>query len=536
MSWEPRKNLLFNASFQMLMVLITVVFANVFVARHVWRLDLTRQRLHSLDDASKNIVGKLEKPLVIKAWFTRGLEAPYNNHEQLFRDKMAELGAYSKGQLQLTVVDPAADPEALKEAQKYGLQSLDYTVQKADRSELRKIWMGAVLLYGDRQEVIPSLTEMTTLEYELVSAIHRLEQKVEDRPVVGIATGHSEPDFGKPEGPLRTLVEGLAKKAVLTPIPLGGPGVIPKEVDALLIVGPQKPYSDRALYQVDQFLMRGGAVGMFLMNMRPDLRNYRPTPVISGLAPLLGHYGVLVGRNVVLDRVANGSMRFPVRSGAGSGYRELSYPLIPRVTDLSRESLLTSGLEQMLFPFTCTLSPSTELPPGVKVEVLAKSSASSGAVQGMATVDPTQLHAVLPDEERGPFGVMVSVTGALRSFFETRPVPGPEEGVPSVDGKDFPEEPGLTVEGAPTRMVIAGSADMVANNIPFMLNLADWLVQDTALIGIRSKNTEIPPIPPTTPGEQMAWKAFNLLVGPGLLLGYGALRQIRRRRQAGGRT
>ena len=536
MSWDARRNLLFNASFQMAMVVFIVVFANTFISQHVWRLDVTRQRLHSLDDASKAIVGKLDKPLVIKAWFTKGLEAPYNNHEQIFRDKLAELAAYSKGQLQLTVVDPATDSEALKEAQKYGLQTLDYTVQKADRSELRKIWMGAALLYGDRQEVLPSLTDMTTLEYELVAAIHRLQQKAEDRPVIGIATGHSEPDFGKPEGPMRTMVEGLAKKAVLTPIPLGGPGAIPKEVDALLIVGPQRPYSDRALYQVDQFLMRGGAVGVFLMNMRPDLRNYRATPVVSGLAPLLGHYGVVVGRNVVVDRVANGSMRFPVRQGGNSSYRELSYPLIPRATELSRESLLTSGLEQMLFPFTCTLSPAAELPPGVQVEVLAKTSASAGAVQGLSTVDPTQLAAVLPDEERGPFGVMVSVNGALRSFFETRPVPGPEEGMPSADGKDFPEERALTVEGATTRMVIAGSADMVANNIPFMLNLADWLVQDTALIGIRSKNTEIPPIPATSSAEQAAWKGFNLLLGPGVLLGYGALRQLRRRRQAGGRS
>ena len=37
------------------------------------------------------------------------------------------------------------------------------------------------------------------------------------------------------------------------------------------------------------------------------------------------------------------------------------------------------------------------------------------------------------------------------------------------------------------RLMVAGSADMVANNIAFMLNLADWMVQDEALINIRSK-------------------------------------------------
>lgn len=377
MSWDTRRNLLFNASLQFLLVGLIVVLANFFAAHHFWRLDLSRERLYSLDDASKQIVGKLDKPLVIKAWFTRGLEAPYNNHEQLFRDKIEEFRAYSHGKLQVTIVDPD-DPDALKEAQKYGLQPLDYTVKKADRAELRRIWMGAVLLYGDKQEVLPSLSDMTTLEYEVAAAIHHLEQKADDRPVIGIATAHGEPDFSKPEGPLRTLVEGLAKKAVLTAIPLGGPGLLPKEIDALLIVGPQKTYSDRALYQVDQFLMRGGALGVFLMNTRPDMKNFRPVPVLSGIEPLLGYYGVQVGRNSVIDRVQNSTMRFPVRSQNGSGYREISYPLIARVNDLSRTSVLTSGLDQMLFPFTSTLTVAEQLPPGVKAEVLARSSPSSG--------------------------------------------------------------------------------------------------------------------------------------------------------------
>jgi ABC-type uncharacterized transport system involved in gliding motility auxiliary subunit len=361
--------------------------------------------------------------------------------------------------------------------------------------------------------------------------VHHLEQKAADRPLIGLATAHGEPDFSKPEGPLLTLIEGLAKKASLTAIPLGGPGSLPKDLDALLIVGPQKPYSDRALYQVDQFLMRGGAVGVFLMNTRPDMRTFRPTPVLSGLEPLLGHYGVQVGRNIVLDRVQNSTMRFPVRSNGGSGFREISYPLIPRVNNLSRDSVLTSGLEQMLFPFTSTLTVAETLPPGVKAEVLAQSSASSGSVQGLLTVDPTALGNVLPDEARGPFPVMVSLTGGLRSFYETRPVPQPEEGVPSADGKEVPEEFPLMVEGASTRLLVAGSADMVANNLPFMFNLADWLVQDTSLIGIRSKSAALPPLKGLSSSEELAWKAFNLVTGPVLLLLYGAFRQWRRRRQ-----
>lgn len=531
MSWDPRKNLLFNANLQYLLVFVIVLLANFWAAQHFIRLDLTRQRLFSLDNASKNIVGTLDKPLVVKAWFTRGLEAPYNNHEQAFRDKLDEFRAYSHGKMQITVQDPADDPEILKDAQKYGLQALDYTVKQADRSELRRIWMGAVILYGDRQEVLPSLTDMTTLEYEVASAIHRLQVKAEDKPVIGLSTGHGEPDFTKPEGPIRTLLEGMAKKAVLTPIPLGGAGSIPKEVDALLVVGPQNTLSDRALYQIDQFLMRGGSAGIFLMNTRPDMKTFRPVPVFSGLEPLLGHYGIQVNRDVLLDRVENGPMRFPVRVGQNTGYREINYPLIPRITDFSKDSMLTSGADQMLFPFASSLNIATDLPMGVTAEVLAKSSNKSGAIKGLTTVDPTQLTNVIPGEERGPFPVMVALTGSLRSFFETRPPPRPEAGATAIPGpnNEPAEEQALIVEGGTTRLVVSGSADVVANNLSFMMNLTDWLVQDTALIGIRSKDATVPPMASTTNSEQLAWKVFNLLSGPLVLLGYGMFRQWRRR-------
>ena len=120
---------------------------------------------------------------------------------------------------------------------------------------------------------------------------------------------------------------------VLQPLQLGGEGSIPEEVDALLVIGPQKPLPDRALYQIDQYLMRGGAAAIFVTHTRPDLRTYRPTRTNAGLEPLLGHYGVKVNRDILLDRVQNGVMRFPMRVGNKQTSRDVNYALIPQATD-----------------------------------------------------------------------------------------------------------------------------------------------------------------------------------------------------------
>lgn len=527
-----RSALLLNSRLQMLLTVVIVVLANVWSAQHFARLDLTEERLHSLDDASKAIVGKLERPLTVRVYFTPGLEAPYNNHEQAVKDKLAELQAYARGKMAVSILDPAADKALVEEAQKYGLAPLQYTVRKEDRAELRSVWMGAVLIYADRTEVLPALTNLASLEYELVSAVHRLQQKPADRPIIAYSVGHGEPDLSKPDGPMRALVEGMGKKALLVPVELGGEGLLAEQVDALLVIGPQKALPERALYQIDQFVMRGGATALFITNTRPDMRTLRTERVNSGLEPLAGAWGVQVNRDVVLDRVQNGAMRFPVRVGEKTGVKEINYPLIVRTTDLSGGSVLTAGLDSMLFPFAASLKLADQLPPGVQAEVLARSSAASGALDVVRSLDPAQFEAVAANEQRGPFPMLVALTGSWRSFFETRPAPQADVDVPSEQDGMGPDA-ALTVEGAPTRLVIAGSADTVANNPTFMLNLCDWLLQDEALIGIRSKTATVPTLRSTTPGERTGWRLFNLLLGPVLLGLVGVARQVWLRRRAG---
>ncbi len=532
----PRLNLLLNSHAQMVLTVLIVLLANGLAAFHVARVDLSQERLYTLDEASKQIVQKMDRPIVARVYFTQGLGAPYQNHKQFVVDKLGEFAAYTRGRMTVEVADPADDPDVAAKAAGFGLQQLDYTFREQDRAELRKIWMGVVLLYGDRQEVLPALKDLNTLECDLAAAFQRLSMKREDVKTLGWAIGDGEPDYQTEQGPLRTLASQLSRKFILKQIPLGGAGSIPEDVDALLIVGPQRALSERGLYQLDQFVMRGGALAAFVTNTRPDLRAMRPQRVSSGLDPLLGSFGVKVNRDLVLDRVKNGQMRFPVKAGGGSGYRDVNYPLIPKSITLSRTSVMVGGVDALLFPFASTLTVSETLPIGVTAEVIAQSSDASGVVGMLETLDPTKIQNVLSSEKRGPFPLLVAMTGPFRSFFESRPVPPPDPDAPSVTSADPnddgapPVEDPQRIEGVNTRMVISGSADFVANNPRFMENLADWLVADEALLGIRGKTASIPELNATTRGEQGAWKAAQLLWAPLLLLAFGAVRYRRRAR------
>ncbi len=524
---DTRRKLLVDTWVQLVLVAVIVVLANTWAARTFWRLDLTEDRIYSLDLATKALMYRLDKPLIAKVYFTRGLQAPYNNHEQIVVDKLHDLQAYSRGLMEIEVTDPTGVKELEAEARRFGVDPIQYRFKSANVTEMRKVYMGVALVYGDRQQVLPAITQTDSLEYDLARAIRALVSD-DERPTIGWATGADEPDLFTGKGPLERIRTGLQEEFDVVPVELGGGGLVPDEVDALFVVGPRRPVGDRALYQLDQFLMRGGALAVFVTNTAPDFRTLRPRTVYHGLGPLLGHYGVKLNRDVVVDRKRNGMMRFPVRQGRAIVRLPVNYPLIPRADRLDPDSPIVKGLESMLFPFASSLEIADPLPPEVHATVLAASNESSGRIRGIRTIDPNAYRIVAPGEERGSWPLLVALTGQFDSYFADKDIP------PADDPDAPPDDPAAKLRtSAPTRLVVAGSADFIANNVPFVLNLADWMVQDESLIGIRSKTVRLAPLEPLEPARARLVKLANLGGGAVLLLVFVLVRWLVRRRGEG---
>jgi gliding-associated putative ABC transporter substrate-binding component GldG len=521
---DLRRKLRLHSIAQMLLVVLVVALANLWASRTFFRLDLTEDKVYSLDLATRALMNRVDRPVTARVYFTRGLQAPYNNHEQVVVDTLEDLRAYSKGLLEIQVTDPTHYKELEEEARRFGIEPIQYRYQNANVSEMKKVYMGLALVYGDRQEVLPAITQTESLEYDLARAIRALVS-TEEKKTIGWSTGFGEPDLMTGEGPLAIIRSKLVEDHQLQAVALGGAGMIPEEVDALFVVGPQRPLTDRALYQLDQFVMRGGALALFVTNTRPDMRSLRPQGVYHNLDALIGHFGVQVNRDVVVDRTRNGKMPFPVRQGKNVVRMQVNYPLIPVATKLDPASPVVKGLDSMMFPFASSLTLADPLPPDVQATVLAASTESSGRIKGIRTVDPTAYELVAPGEERGSFPLLVSLSGVWPSYYANKEAPrGPPD--PAIP----PDDPAARLrESAPARVVISGSADYVANNVAFMLNLADWMVQEEALIGIRSKSVKVPTLSPLEPQQLTAVKLINLLGGAGLLLIFSGIRAWLRR-------
>ena len=476
-----RRTSFFNILIQAVSVVLGLIFLNMWSIDHFSRVDLSKGSNFSLDSTTKSLVWNLDKPLYVKLFFTEGLEPPYNNHRILILETLRELQAYSKGFMHIEVVDPTRSEEEQSRAERFGVQSVPYRFSSKKRQELKQVYMGVVLIYGERQQVLPVLSSISLLEYDLAVALKELLQE-QSKITLAISSGHQEPDLINGQGPLATMYSKLNERFIVVEQTLGGSGLVSEDIDVLWVVGPQKSLSLRAQYQLDQFLMRGGALGLFLTHIRANMRTLKPERIIHGLDSLLGHYGVLIKRDLIADRKENGVMRFPIQQGASQKMIPLNYPLFPKTEIRDDDHLVMRGIDTLLFPFVSSLEIKRNDVQDVQVSTWAQTSPSSGRIASVRSIDPMAYKLRAPGEEQGQWPVLVALEGAFKSFFAKKDVPA----VPQYQAGTELEEPKIS-SGSKARLVVASSADFVPNNIAFMLNLADWMAQEDELITIRSK-------------------------------------------------
>ncbi len=152
------------------------------------RLDLTQHREYSLSDVTKDLLGALQEPLLIRAYFSEEshpLLAPLIPRVQ---DTLREYELAANGKLRLEFVDPLTNPEMEREAnQIHGIRPTPLQVNDRGGLSLVNVYFDVLIAYGDQSaalnfsEVIEVVdtplgmeVRLRNLEYDLTSNIQRV--------------------------------------------------------------------------------------------------------------------------------------------------------------------------------------------------------------------------------------------------------------------------------------------------------------------------------------------------------------------------
>ncbi|MFT5368696.1 MAG: ABC-type uncharacterized transport system involved in gliding motility auxiliary subunit, partial [Candidatus Latescibacterota bacterium] len=131
--------------------IVLVVLANVVSRNFFFRLDLTENQIYSLSPSSQGVIAKIDDLLTAKVYFSDNMPGQYGNTKRYLQDILEEYAAFSGGNFRFEFYVPDDDEQLALEAQKSGIQPVQLQVIENDKMEVKRVYMGMVLLYGDQR-------------------------------------------------------------------------------------------------------------------------------------------------------------------------------------------------------------------------------------------------------------------------------------------------------------------------------------------------------------------------------------------------
>ncbi len=550
-----------------LMVLAVVVLINL--AAQVWhtKLDLTEERRYSLSPATVTTIQEIPQPVFIQVLLEGNFPAGFKRLQNGVREMLDQFRRIN-GLLSYRFEDPMyGKPEEVEERitnwTQVGILPTDLNVKDEEGQSSKQIFPYAIFNYGDRQVAINLLeresfgipaevalnNSLSLLEYKFANALAKLQ-----------ATHKANILFTRAQGelsPLQTAALESNLKAFYNTadIYLDSVHMVPEEVDLLVVAKPTKPFPEKSVFKLDQFIMRGGKV-LFLIdplvvNLDSIRRHgqYVPHEPQLNLDNLFFRYGFRVQPNLVLDLDCTTIPLAVDRPGSQSEYQQFRwfYHVLARGVS---DHAITKGLDRvnLLFPATVD-TVKTELE--VTKTPLLFSSAYSRIQFSPVLLDFDIINQVQEDKFTGPPQVLsMLLEGRFTSLYKNRV---------SADMQAILEDIGAAfkAESEPTSILVVADGDVAKNlynprsgkisdlgfnqyvnytfaNKNFLTNAIEYMLDRRGLIETRAKTIKLRLLDrKKITEEKMKWQILNVVLPLIVLLVFGILFQYLRRRKYG---
>lgn len=559
----------------MLLVLFLINYAaSVFHAR----LDLTKEKRYTLSKATRDLLKNLEDDVQIdvflKGQFPAGFKKLANSTNeflQLMKDR-------NGSKLHYRFISPqeeiAGSPGKTYEDTLIGLgaNAINLTVQVAEGQENKRVYPVALMRYKDRQTLVNLYSggkrmitpvEMNSaealMEYQFAKALDGLITT--DKPLVGYSSGNGEPDL---EIDYKTVdfQMSLSKDFKLFTLNLNRQPVIPDTFKVLLVVKPTIQFTEAEKLKIDQYLMRGGKLLLFIDNLiaeQDSLRTVKETVAFDrnlNLTDQLFRYGVRINTDLVMDLqcdympfVVGGDMQNPQFEFLKWNY----YPLFESKGNhtINKNIGLVSG--------RFVNSVDTIATPGVNKTVLLSSSADSRIISTPALISLNENKNVPKDIKfnKGDIPVAMLLEGKFTSLYRNRASRSQLDSLAAA-GSSF-----LAEGNGNGKIIVVADGDMVLNDVSpkegplpmglnfytvgsqfeyqfanreFLLNCLEYLVNKPGIIETRNKDIVLRLLDGQKVKEQKTtWQFINIALPVLLVILFGWLYQgLRKRKYAGG--
>lgn len=562
-----------------LLVGVLIVFVTNYIGSFAFeRFDLTSEKRYTLSENSKKLTQDLKDIIYVKVYLEGEFPAGFKRLRDETKEMLDEFRAYSNGNIEYEFINPSeSSDEKIKEdiyrqLFKEGLRPTDLNVKEDNGMSNKIIWPGAIFTYRGKNIPVQLLksqmgvsgdimlnSSIEALEYEVANAIRNLV--VTNVPKVALIEGHGE--LNKVE--TASLATMLSEYYIVDRISLNEElhsltervmvdslkayKVYPK-YNTIIIAKPTQHFSEKDKFVIDQYVMYGGKV-VWLVDpvfaTMDSLQNSDVTMAVAqdlNLDDMLFTYGVRLNSNLIMDMQ---SAPIPVVTGRiGNQPKTQLFPwyFFPLLTQANSHPIV-NNLNAVRAEFVSTID--TISKPEIQKTGLLKSSIYT-KVSNTPTRVSLGLLRLEPDQSQFNSGIQVAAVlleGKFESVFKNR-VPLEIQNSNEISFKEKSDF---------NQMVVIADGDIAKNyvntktdqyyqlgydrfinqqfgNDDFLLNVVNYLCDDTGLMGVRSKKLTIRLMDKNIlKNEKTKWQAINTVLPIGLILLFGIFHFVYRKRK-----
>jgi gliding-associated putative ABC transporter substrate-binding component GldG len=472
-------------------VLIVAIFLLNYVSRNFYgRFDLTDTQMFTISESSKTVLENIDDLLIMRAYFSEDLGSELGNNKRYLQDLLEEYRAVNNEYIDFEFFTSNDAEEFKTEAQKSGIQPVQLNVIENDKMEIKQVFMGMVIMYGDKKESIPVIQTTTGLEYTITSAIKKLINV--NKETIGLASLGAP----NPQSNNQSISELLRQTYDVQPVNLDSP--VSPAIGALILSDVTDSLSEGQYSNLDNYLAMGGNLFLAQNRIKTDIQTQSAEPLPTNLFSLLEHYGVSINENLILDKNC-GQVTISQNRGFFRMNSAKDYPFFPKITDFSEEQIVVNGLEmiQVLFPsevdaFIDTTGQNT----GSFTPLFITSNQSTAMEEfyNLSPIDNPSFNSL----NEGPFNVAALATQQNN-----------ESGLIS-----------QIIVVADSRFLSDDGGGRMPENLTFALNSVDFLIGDSDLIALRSREITTRPLNADAQeaGVKSFWKKLNYFLPAFLIL------------------
>ncbi len=560
---------------QLIAVLAIIVAINIIAQFYFGRFDLTTEKRFSVSPTTKKIVENIDDFVSIKVYLKGDLPPNFQRLSNSTRELLDEFRAYNKNII-YEFINPSESEnkkerfKLYKQLAKEGLAYYNVPVETKDGFAQKTVFPSMSISYGDKtipvnllvsSRKVPTDADLNksvqNLELNMVNALRKItHNKI---PKIVFTTGHGELDnyhtgdlayelsqtydvgqidFNDKLGSLmhRTMIDSTHSKMI-------------PSYDLVIIAKPQKPFSTKALFLLDQYIMHGGKIVWALDNVKANMDSLRYStstlgmPMDLHLNEILFKYGARINSNLILNRNA-----MEIGTAEGTLRPWDFFPIAIPV----KGNIITENLNAVSTHFVSSIDMVGSS--AIKKTPLLRTANHSRIMPSPVLIDLVNIIYRTPNpalyNKKGQ-NIAILLEGKFSSIFENRIIDprimankqlfdikykSPETSQLVIsDGSIIENQVMQTASGiVPYPLGYDRYSKKMYDNRKFILNAINYMLGDKALIHLRNKQYKIRLLNKTKiSNKRIKWQLINTVIPIGIIILLGLIIGIARKSKYG---